>query len=613
MKNLTALFLCLVCVATVFTSRATDLKQAKVTQVVNEVRNHFRRQWKRESRRWLMTFSTYPTCCTPARNHERNWWQQDATVTRVGANTIFSFDPSSRTIDLKQGSLLFHSPHGKGGGTIHTGSATASVLGSTLIVCATPNGGFKVICLEDKAHIKLRNGLKQQLSPGQMTYILPGGKNLAPVIVFKLDDLIAHCLLVKGFTRPLPSLPLILNEVDKQTKLIKSGKATDTGLLAGNNASPYQVEVLDPNTIQSVVAPPKSSAAQVALDANATLDQSSLTDPNIPTPPARIFLDPTFTLAGNKFFAGRSFSGFAAHNILFNPTAAQSAVLALDLSPFAGIHEFDFVATDDINIQGSVTFSGLSSQSRLSLTAGNQMAFAPGITLVANVADFELASLGVLSLDGFTILNNVGNVKLASSSAIDLNNIVILNYGQMILTAPNAINLTWGGEVSLYKIGPTGYNILTTDANKGSVNVTSKNGSLSVTDTSIQAHYLTLNSGDSILLDASGQTLKASGSGSTVNFTAPNLLTVNNADLSAYEMVNLVGNTITINGVKFGGKSIDNFGTQKGQVNVNGTQIPGGLNVYNSHYGATAITSANQIHLSSGPGSTPGMYSYAHP
>jgi len=59
---------------------------------------------------------------------------QDETVTRVGANTIFSFDPANRTIDLKQGSLLFHSPHGKGGGTIHTGSATASVLGTTLIV-----------------------------------------------------------------------------------------------------------------------------------------------------------------------------------------------------------------------------------------------------------------------------------------------------------------------------------------------------------------------------------------------------------------------------------------------------------------------------------------------
>ena len=346
MKNLTV-FSCPVLCCHRFTSRATDLKQAKVTQVVNEVEIISADNQTRKPAVVDDIFNI-PNLLHTGPQSRAELVAQDATVTRVGANTIFSFDPSSRTIDLKQGSLLFHSPHGKGGGTIHTGSATASVLGSTLIVCATPNGGFKVICLEDKAHIKLRNGLKQQLSPGQMTYILPGGKNLAPVIVFKLDDLIAHSLLVKGFTRPLPSLPLILNEVDKQTKLIKSGKATDTGLLAGNNASPYQVEVLDPNTIQSVVSP-KSSAAQVALDANATLDQPSLTDPNIPTPPARIFLDPTFTLAGNKFFAGRTFSGFAAHNILFDPAAVNRP--ALDLSPFAGIHEFDFVAAKNIKIQ----------------------------------------------------------------------------------------------------------------------------------------------------------------------------------------------------------------------------------------------------------------------
>ena len=127
----------------------------------------------------------------------------------MGANTIFSFDPASRTIDLQQGSLLFHSPHGKGGGTIHTGSATASVLGSTLIVTTTPNGGFKVIALEDGAEIHLHNGLKQKLKPGQMTFILPGGSELAPIMVFRLDELIRDSLLVKGFNQPLTSLPLI--------------------------------------------------------------------------------------------------------------------------------------------------------------------------------------------------------------------------------------------------------------------------------------------------------------------------------------------------------------------------------------------------------------------
>jgi len=40
----------------------------------------------------------------------------DNTITRIGANTVFSFENQGRTLNLEQGSLLFHSPKGKGGG-----------------------------------------------------------------------------------------------------------------------------------------------------------------------------------------------------------------------------------------------------------------------------------------------------------------------------------------------------------------------------------------------------------------------------------------------------------------------------------------------------------------
>src|SRR5271170_6390969 len=40
----------------------------------------------------------------------------DQTITRIGANTVFSFEPAGRDINLEQGSILFHSPKGKGGG-----------------------------------------------------------------------------------------------------------------------------------------------------------------------------------------------------------------------------------------------------------------------------------------------------------------------------------------------------------------------------------------------------------------------------------------------------------------------------------------------------------------
>src|SRR5580704_8253561 len=49
----------------------------------------------------------------------------DQTLTRIGANTVFSFAPSGREINLEQGSVLFHSPTGHGGGTIRSGGASA--------------------------------------------------------------------------------------------------------------------------------------------------------------------------------------------------------------------------------------------------------------------------------------------------------------------------------------------------------------------------------------------------------------------------------------------------------------------------------------------------------
>ena len=160
----------------------------------------------------------------------------DRTITRVGANTIFSFDQANRTIDLQQGSLLFHSDHGKGGGTIRTGAATASVLGTTIIVVTTHNGGFKVLVLEGNSEMRFANGFRQNLKAGQMIFVLPGGKP-SPVLLFRLDTQIKNSLLVNGFTIPLTSLALIQQAINDQNKLILSGQEQDTGLLVGDSAN----------------------------------------------------------------------------------------------------------------------------------------------------------------------------------------------------------------------------------------------------------------------------------------------------------------------------------------------------------------------------------------
>jgi hypothetical protein len=55
---------------------------------------------------------------------------EDGSVVRVGQNTVFSFDASSRTLSLDKGTFIFFIPKGSGGGTIKTQSLTAAISGT---------------------------------------------------------------------------------------------------------------------------------------------------------------------------------------------------------------------------------------------------------------------------------------------------------------------------------------------------------------------------------------------------------------------------------------------------------------------------------------------------
>ena len=532
-----------------------------------------------------------------------------------------------------------------------------------------------------------------------MTFILPGGNQLAPIIIFRLDELTQDSLLVKGFNQPLASTPLIQNQVQKQIKLIQAGKANDTGLYAGDDANANQVEVLDINTIphgkattphSPPIQPPESSLG-AAEGADATINQSSLTDASIPSPPVHIITSPSFALDGNVFFGGQTFSGFVARNIFVNTLAGpittdertpigEPSPLIVDLSPYTSEASFDLVSVNDFYVEGSVTFKGLSTLANFALIAGDQFFLTPGITMRADVHNFRISSPATLTLDGVSLYNFVNNITLNSGADVSFQNGSLVsahgaftvdagdnissigsqfNAGSAVFTtltgsisfdattlnasshaifiAPLAINLNNstinadfvalnGSGLATISVkdstinAPSSLNIaaakalditgsaLNADAGSGSVNLGSSFASTTIAGTSITAHYLTVNSGDGILLDGNGQTFTATGNGSKATFTAPNLISLNNADFSAFAMINLVANTVTLINVNL--PLITNVGTLTGNVNVNGPMEFGWFNLINSRWLGQDITSANQVTLSSAPVNAPGIHSY---
>ncbi len=320
MKKLLALVFLLGGFLSPVTSPAADLKQSKFTQVVNDVGIITADKSKKLVA--VNDIFNMPDVLRTGVDSRAELVAADNTITRVGANTIFSFDQANRTVDLKQGSLLFHSPKGKGGGTIRTGSATASVLGTTIIVTATPSGGFKLLALEGTAEIKFLSGLSQKLQPGQMTFILPGGQR-SPIIIFRLDEQTKGSQLVSGFEQPLPSLPKIEAEITKQLGQILNGEAEDTGLLVGDNATSDSVQVVVDNFNQQEEIDPKLVA--VLADPTPVIIATHLLSDVTPN---HVFLKPFKT--GNAFLDGfGKFSGFVAQNI--DITTAM-----IDLFPYAG-------------------------------------------------------------------------------------------------------------------------------------------------------------------------------------------------------------------------------------------------------------------------------------
>ncbi len=278
------------------TSAAAPFTEAKITDVAGNVtitpKNN---PTTTEPAQLNALFKAPDTMSTGPKSRAQLTSTADGTIARVGSNTVFSIEDSSRTLNLKSGSVLFSAPKGISSSII-SGGATATVEGFTVIASATTDGGFKLIVLEGTATIKLPNGQTVTLSPGQMTYILPQSKGggVGPVLNFDLKKEAQSSGLVNGFTLSLPSENLIVDATNQQQLKIAAGTLTPTGQVAVGAVSADQVFLVDSTTFDNVNnvnnPPTTSTAADIVLGPTAGLT----------LPAANTFVNP-----GETFSAGQ--------------------------------------------------------------------------------------------------------------------------------------------------------------------------------------------------------------------------------------------------------------------------------------------------------------------
>ena len=162
---------------------------------------------------------------------------QDNTLTRIGAETFFSFKTGTRDMTLEKGSMLLQVPKGLGGAKIYTAAVTAAITGTTIMMEYSPGQYLKVLVLEGSLRLS-RNGSfgnSLVLHAGKMVIMRPDAKRIPDPIDIDLAEIVRTSTLVNfPGSKVLPSMPLIQAAITDQAKAVAKGTLVPTNLVMGH-------------------------------------------------------------------------------------------------------------------------------------------------------------------------------------------------------------------------------------------------------------------------------------------------------------------------------------------------------------------------------------------
>jgi len=143
----------------------------------------------------------------------------DLTITRVGANSIFSFEQDGRNVSIESGAILLRVPKGSGGARIHSSALTVGITGTTVMFESRPRNYSKLIVLEgsSQAWLTKHPGKKIAVRAGQMLIVKPGVEHLPEPVDIDENLILRTAILITEFP-PLPSLNLMRSVAEKQKK-----------------------------------------------------------------------------------------------------------------------------------------------------------------------------------------------------------------------------------------------------------------------------------------------------------------------------------------------------------------------------------------------------------
>jgi len=162
----------------------------------------------------------------------------DLTLTRLGENTIFSFNHGGRNARLDNGSILLRVPKNSGGGAIRTRAVTVGITGTTVIFESSRAGRNKLSVLEGGARLTLVKHPKESafVRAGQMLDVPAGATTLPAPVNIDLDRVMKTSPLITDFP-PLPSQDLIGAAIQDQRSSGPAGSPVYQGVAVDDPTS----------------------------------------------------------------------------------------------------------------------------------------------------------------------------------------------------------------------------------------------------------------------------------------------------------------------------------------------------------------------------------------
>ena len=194
---------------------AADKQDARVTQIVRDVRVLPSRATARPAS--LNESIRQGTGVRTGTESRAELTFSDQSLTRLGADTVFSFDQGARALNLSSGAALICVPPEAGTVRISTPAVSAAISGGIAMAETHKDSWIKIIIVEGQGVVTLKStGKSVTLLAGQMIALPPGARQFTKVHNINLKKLTDKSQLIQFAKLPNWAWVLIQREVDRQ-------------------------------------------------------------------------------------------------------------------------------------------------------------------------------------------------------------------------------------------------------------------------------------------------------------------------------------------------------------------------------------------------------------